>query len=315
MNISTGRAVCAVTMLAAILGATSSALAQESKRPPSKNATQAPAIPLHGLDPLTPSPKETPVPIAEGDWRTPDPDNLMVIDTNKGRIIVELSPEVAPASVARVKALARQHFYDGLEFFRVIDDFMAQTGDPKNTGEGGSTLPDLAGEFTFRRDHNMRFVLVAEPSGGAIGFIGSMPVESQPDVIMAMTADGKATAWPLFCSGIAGMARSASPDSANSQFFLMRENYPSLEKRYTGFGRVIAGEDVVKSFKVGEPAAPPADRMTRLRLGSDLPAGEHVNVRVLDAGSTSFKALLDRARSDKGADFSICDMQLPSQVR
>jgi len=313
MNISTGRAVCAVTMLAAILGATSSALAQESKRPPSKNATQAPAIPLHGLDPLTPSPKETPVPIAEGDWRTPDPDNLMVIDTNKGRIIVELSPEVAPASVARVKALARQHFYDGLEFFRVIDDFMAQTGDPKNTGEGGSTLPDLAGEFTFRRDHNMRFVLVAEPSGGAIGFIGSMPVESQPDVIMAMTADGKATAWPLFCSGIAGMARSASPDSANSQFFLMRGFYPSLMQKYTAWGKVLVGQDVVNAIKVGEPVTDPQDKMLTVRLASDMPAADRPKVQVLDTQGPAFRSTLAHALADKGVTASVCDIQVPTR--
>lgn len=73
------------------------------------------------------------------DWRTPDPENILVVDTNKGRIIVELSPETAPNHVARVRDLAKAHFYDGLTFFRVIDSFMAQTGDPKNDGTGGST--------------------------------------------------------------------------------------------------------------------------------------------------------------------------------
>jgi peptidylprolyl isomerase len=312
---STRRAICAGVMLAATLGAAGSGLAQKSKSGPPRNATEAPPIPLHGLDPLTPSPKEAPLTYAEGDWRTPDPDNLLVIDTNKGRIIVELAPEIAPESVARVKALARQHFYDGQEFFRVIDDFMAQTGDPKNTGEGGSTLPDLKGEFTFRRDHNMRFVPVGQPAEGAQGFIGVMPVESQPDVIMAMTADGKATAWPLFCKGVAGIARSSNADSGNSQFFLMRERYPALEKRYAGFGRVIAGDDVVKTLKTGEPVAPPMDKMTRVRLASDLPPDEHLSVRVLDPTSPGFKALLDRTRADKVGEFSICDVQFPSQVR
>ena len=71
------------------------------------------------------------------DWRTPDPDNVLVVDTNKGRIIVELSPEIAPNHVARVRDLAKAHFYDNLTFFRVIDGFMAQTGDPEGTGRGG----------------------------------------------------------------------------------------------------------------------------------------------------------------------------------
>ena len=86
-------------------------------------------------------PPRTPVappPPADSDFRTPDPENVLVIDTNQGRILVELYPQIAPQAVARVKLLARQKFYDGLTFFRVIDGFMDQTGDPTNTGTGGS---------------------------------------------------------------------------------------------------------------------------------------------------------------------------------
>ncbi len=267
------------------------------------------------LDPLTPTPPPPPLPITDADWRTPDPDNLIVIDTNKGRIIAELAPEAAPETVARIKTLARQHFYDGQTFFRVIDSFMDQTGDPKNTGEGGSKLPDVKGEFTFRRDHATPFVQVSEPSGSVIGLMGSLPVESQPDAIMAITADGKATAWPVFCPGALGFARAAGPDSGNSQFFLMRAAYPSLEKRYTGFGRVIVGQDVVRAIKSGEPVAPPQDAIVRLRMADDLPAGEALHVRVLDATKPAFATLLARDRDEKGADFSVCDLQLPSDVK
>ena len=112
-----------------------------------------------------------------------------------------------------------------------------------------------------------------------------------------------------------GFARDASPDSGNSQFFLMRNAYPSLEKRYTGFGRVIVGQDVVTAIKVGEPVAQPQDVMTRVRLGSDLPPGETLNVRVLDPQKPAFHVLLDRLRESEGADFSVCDIVLPSQVR
>jgi peptidylprolyl isomerase len=315
MTSFTWRTVCAATLFAALLGGAGPGFAQDSKPPPPKNASQAPPIPLHGLDPLAPSPKEPPLVYAESDWRTPDPDNLLVIDTNKGRIIVELAPEIAPESVARVKALARQHFYDGQEFFRVIEDFMAQTGDPKNQGDGGSSLPDVKGEFSFRRDHNTRFVPEGQPSDGVQGFIGVMPIEGQPDLIMAMTADGKANAWPLFCAGVAGMARSASPDSANSQFFLMRDTSASLNKHYAGFGRVIVGEDVVKALKAGEPVPAPADRMTRVRLATDLPPGEHLSVRVLDPASPGFAALVERTRTDQVGEFSICDIAFPAQVK
>ena len=273
------------------------------------------AAPQHVvLDPLTPTPPPPPLPITEADWRTPDPDNLLVIDTDKGRIIAELSPEAAPATVARIKALARQHFYDGQTFFRVIDNFMDQTGDPKNDGTGGSTLPDVKAEFTFRRDHATPFVRTSDPSGAVTGLMGALPIESQPDVIMAMTDDGKAAAWPLFCPGVLGFARAAGPDSGNSQFFLMRGAYPSLEKRYAAFGRVIEGQAVVTAIKTGEPVLQPQDKMTRVRLGDDLPADEALHVRVLDPTKPAFAALLARARDEKGADFSVCDLQLPSKV-
>jgi peptidylprolyl isomerase len=74
-----------------------------------------------------------------GDWRTPDPNNVIVVETNKGRIIAELYPRAAPNHVERVRGLVKSGFYDGLTFFRVISDFMAQTGDPKNTGRAVRT--------------------------------------------------------------------------------------------------------------------------------------------------------------------------------
>jgi peptidylprolyl isomerase len=262
--------------------------------------------------PKAPPPPPPPAKPTAADWRTPDPDNVLVIDTNKGRIIVELSPEVAPQSADRLRSLARQHFYDGQSFFRVIDGFMDQTGDPLNTGEGGSKLANVPAEFTFRRDSATPFSTVAQPDGESIGFIGVMPIASQPQALMSMTKDGKVAAWGLFCPGIVGMARAADPDSANSQFFLMREAYPKLEKQYTAAGRVIVGQDVVRAIKLGEPPAPPLDKMITVRLESDMPPAERPTVKVLKTASAAFKAIVDEARDDKGADFSICDVSIPT---
>src|SRR5579859_1238085 len=89
-----------------------------------KRAPNAPAAPVA---PLTPT---------AADWRPVDAANTVVIETNKGVVYVELAPLAAPAASERIKKLARAHFYDGLTFFRVIDEFMAQTGDPKNDGSG-----------------------------------------------------------------------------------------------------------------------------------------------------------------------------------
>jgi peptidylprolyl isomerase len=251
----------------------------------------------------------------EADWRTPDPNNVLVIDTNQGRIVVEMLPEIAPKHVEQIRALAHENFYDGQRFFRVIDKFMAQTGDPQNNGQGGSSKPNVPAEFTFRRGSDLPFVMAADQTVAEIGFIKSMPVMSQSMSLAAMTKDQKVTAWGLYCQGVAGMARDDNPDSGNSQFFLMRYPYPSLEKRYTAWGRVIAGEDVVKSIKTGEPVEQPQDRMDKVRLLADIPEANRPKIRVVDTKSAWFKAQIDRVRAARGADFTACDVDVPAEVK
>jgi peptidylprolyl isomerase len=80
--------------------------------------------------------------------QAPDPQNTLVIELKTGRVLIKLRPDLAPKHVERAKTLAKQGFYDGLKFHRVIEGFMAQTGDPTGTGSGGSKLPDLPAEFT-----------------------------------------------------------------------------------------------------------------------------------------------------------------------
>ena len=253
-------------------------------------------------------------PSAAADWRTPDPENLLLIDTSKGRIIVEMVPEAAPVHVAQIRRLVRARLYDGLVFFRVIDQFMAQTGDPKNTGDGGSSEPNLKAEFTFRRSADGTLTTVARPMGTQVGFVASLPVVSQADSFTSMTSDHKLAAWGTYCPGVAGMARDDEPDTANSQFFLMRQAYPSLDKRYTAWGRVLAGLDVVRAIKTGEPVADP-DKMTRVRVLADLPEAERPGVQVIDTRSAAFRRLVARVRRARGADFSVCDIELQVRVR
>lgn len=250
------------------------------------------------------------------DWRTIAPENLLVIDTAKGRILVELEPRMAPQAVNRIRTLADQGFYDGLKFHRVIPDFMAQTGDPQGTGQGGSDLPDLPGEFQFRRGRDAGFVAAEATPEGQTGLVGSVPVVTQPDAQMMVTADFKAGAQGLFCPGVAGMARANSVDSANSQFFLMTGPKEDLNGRYTPFGRVVAGLDVVRALKAGSEAgngqvADP-DVMTRARTAAALPAGERPSVRV--AAGAALQAEIERVRTARGAAFDICDVQPPAEV-
>ncbi|RAK61336.1 peptidylprolyl isomerase [Phenylobacterium hankyongense] len=249
------------------------------------------------------------------DWRTPDPSDVLVIDTNKGRVLVEMVPEAAPQTVARMRELAHENFFDGQRFFRVVENFMDQTGDPQNNGQGGSTKPNVPGEFVFRRGTDLPFATAADQTVAEIGFVKTLPVMSQSMALAPLTRDQKVAAWGLFCQGVAGMARGQDPNSGNSQFFLMRAPYPSLEKNYTAWGRVIAGQDVVVAIKVGEPVADPQDRMERVRLLADLPPADRPKVRVVDTKSAWFKSAIERARAQKGADFSACDVTIPAEVK
>jgi peptidylprolyl isomerase len=269
--------------------------------PPAKPAAVAPA-PAPGAP-------------TAADWRVPDPNDVLVIDTNKGRIIVEMLPEVAPLHVAQIRALAHENFYDGQRFFRVIDKFMDQTGDPQNNGQGGSSKPNIPAEFTFRRGSDLPFVMAADQTVAEIGFVQALPVMSQSMALGALTKDQKVTAWALYCQGVMGMARDENPDSGNSQFFLMRYPYPSLEKKYTAWGRVISGLDVVRAIKTGEPVADPQDRMERVRLLADLPEKDRPKVRVIDPKGPWFKAEIARVRAARGADFTACDVEIPVEVK
>lgn len=261
------------------------------------------------------APQAVPTQPTAADWRTPKAEDILVIDTNKGRIIVEMVPEVAPLYTERMRILALQHFFDGLTFFRVIDDFMAQTGDPENRGTGGSNLPDLKAEFIFRRGPDTPFVLAVDQSVAEVGFIKSLPVVTQSMMLAPMTKDGKIAGYGLYCKGVAGAARGSEEDSANSQFYLMREVYPALERRYTAWGRVISGQDVVKAIKVGEPVPDPQDSMQRLRVLTDIPEKERPKVRVIDPAGPWFKAEIARARAARGADFTACDVNIPVEVK
>ena len=155
-----------------------------------------------------------------------DPANRWTLElSNGGKVVIQLRPDVAPGTVYRIQQLTSQGFYNGLMFHRVIPGFMAQGGDPRGTGEGGSPLPDLTAEFN-----------------------------DLPHV-----------------RGVASMARSEAPDSANSQFFIMFAPRFSLDHKYSAFGRVIEGMTAVDSIAVGEPPAQPT-KIVRASIGGPLPA-------------------------------------------
>jgi cyclophilin family peptidyl-prolyl cis-trans isomerase len=163
-----------------------------------------------------------------------DPENTIIMTLKDGEVVIALLADIAPKHVERMKALARAKAYDNVCFHRVIDGFMAQTGDVENgnmekdfnlrrAGTGGSDMPDLPAEFS-RTPH---------------------------------------------ARGSLGAARSSNPNSANSQFFINFKDNDFLNGQYTVYGQVISGMEFVDKITRGEPPATP-DRMITVRVAADV---------------------------------------------
>ena len=250
------------------------------------------------------------LPAQAADWRALDPENTLVIETSKGVVVVEMRPDFAPKAVERVKLLAREGVYDGLQFHRVIENFVDQTGNPNNRDGGTSRHPNLPPEFTFRLKAQAPAKIVVRSTDSVAGFVGSAPFEAASDLEAQRDADLGRRAWGAYCPGVAGMGRQAAEDTANSEIFFMRAASRRLDRDYTVWGRAVSGLDVIRSVTVGEPPAQP-DVMRRVRVAADLPPAERPRIEVMDEHGEAFAALVERVRHEKGADFSICDIEVP----
>lgn len=152
-----------------------------------------------------------------------DLENTIYMDVSTGgRVVIELKPDLAPKHVERIKQLSRDGFYNGIVFHRVIEGFMAQSGDPTGTGMGGSDLPDLPAEFS---DYN-------------------------------------------YTRGTVGAARTADPNSANSQFYICFEDCSFLNGQYTVWGQVTEGMEYIDAVARGEPPANP-DKIEKMQVAAD----------------------------------------------
>jgi len=255
-------------------------------------------------------------------WRTVDADNLMIIDTKYGDIGVELYPEVAPKHIAQIKKLTRDDFYNDVPFHRVIDGFMNQTGDgTKGNGTGDSTLPDIAAEFSFRRGADMPFTLVTAKKIGegeiGVGFYKNLPIASQPTSQAMFTEDNKVDAFGLHCKGVTSMARTNDPNSANSQFFLMRGKAEHLDAQYSIWGNTVMGYDLLEKPAVGTIGQVPGwlpDRMNKVEIASDMSDDERPAVQVLKTDHPAFQAWLKTQKKADGTFPDICDLKIPTRV-
>ncbi|MCB9990973.1 MAG: peptidylprolyl isomerase [Rhodospirillales bacterium] len=179
---------------------------------------------------------------AAGTAQAADPENTLYLELDSGRVVIEMMPDIAPQHVERIKKLTREGFYDGVVWHRVIDGFMAQTGDPTGTGTGGSDYPDVPAEFS---DY-------------------------------------------AYKRGTIGAARTADPNSANSQFFICftDDGCSFLTGKYTVWGQVTEGMDHVDSIARGEPPASP-DKIVSMKVAADAAGAEEPAAGDADKGEAA----------------------------
>ncbi|MEM9014679.1 MAG: peptidylprolyl isomerase [Pseudomonadota bacterium] len=249
-------------------------------------------------------------------WRSVSIQNALYMDLPAGTVIIELRPDFAPGHVARISELTREGFYDGIAFHRVIEGFMAQGGDPKGDGTGGSDKPDIPGEFVKNANTVPQFAeLGRDRIAPRIGYVHGLPVAAQPESIKAFRTNAKVDLWPLHCPGVMSMARSAEADSANSQFFLMiGDARLSLDRSYSVWGWIVDGYEASRRIARGEPPTRPTP-IIRMRLGIDVPARERKKVEVMRTDSETFKQYLQAlGELEDGFMSDICDVKVPVRV-
>ena len=226
-------------------------------------------------------------------WRQVDPENLLIFTTTKGIVLIEILPDIAPRHAKQFRAIARSDLFNGTKFHRVIRGFMAQGGDIEQVRRGGSGLPNIKAEFTFRRHpEQMPLDLLGSEQSSLQGYYMGFPIATQSKYLAFMTADGKVDSWMLHCKGVVSTARTSDDEnSGNSQFFLMRATAPHLDQQYTAWGRVVHGQDVVDDLELGQPPRFP-DILTDAKVATDVPDHRRPNVWVMRTDGPEFKSYL-----------------------
>jgi len=229
-------------------------------------------------------------------WRQVDPENIVFMDLQEGRVVIELNPVFAPKTVAQFKRLVQSRFYDGLSFYRVIDGFVAQGGDGSDLG-ALSEVPLIDAEFETEWTDDLPFQTVQKPDlfAAETGFINGFA---------AARDDRHEKVWLTHCPGVVAMARNEDPDSSRTDFYIVIGQAPRyLDRNLSIFGRVVEGMEFVQRIHRG-PAGNngifqddlASTRMRSMKLFSEVPAEEQLKVFVMDTNSKAFEDLLDDRR-------------------
>ncbi|MEQ1819563.1 MAG: peptidylprolyl isomerase [Terricaulis sp.] len=255
------------------------------------------------------------------DWRAVDQNNLLYMQLPAGRVIIELAADYTPLHIANIQALARAHYWDGAAIVRSQENYVVQWGrdeaDPRPMGSGTATL---APEFDRPRS-GVQITRLPDPDSYAreVGFANGFPVAS----------DGRQT-WMAHCYGMVGAGRGDTADSGSgAELYVVIGHAPRhLDRNIATVGRVLQGMELLSTMPRGTGALgfyeTPAERttITSVRLGSELPANERVNLETLRTDSATFNDVIDSRRFRRESWFlepvghiNLCNVPLPVRVR
>lgn len=251
------------------------------------------------------------------DWRAIAPEETLVIELESGKVTIALSPALAPKHVEQVKKLTREGFYDGLSFYRVIDGFVAQGGDPFGEKKIDKAKKTMKAEFEGALDKGAVFTPLGDVDGYApeAGFIGSLPAGRDPKT---------GTYWHLHCAGAFAFGREDGRDTASTEFYVALQPQRYLDRNLSVFGRVIDGMDRLQALRRVEPPEEKGDdigdKIVSFRISADIPEAERTDWEILDSARPAFSAFVESRRNRPEGFFHfrpnhVDACQLPVPVR
>ena len=256
------------------------------------------------------------------DWRTLDPANTLYLQLPAGRVVIELAPDFAPAHVANIRTLAKEHYWDGLFVIRSQDNYVVQWGDPaeedKDKKSIGTAKPKLPAEFE-RAAKGAPFVALPDKDGWApqVGFAGAFPAAREG-------ADGKA--WLAHCYGMVGAGRDVAADSSDgtSLYVVTGQSPRMLDRNITLVGRVVQGIELLSVLPRGTGPLgfyeKEAERVpiAAARLASDVPEAERTKLELLRTDSATFRTVVESRRNRRdewykrpAGHIDLCNVPLP----
>jgi peptidylprolyl isomerase len=237
------------------------------------------------------------------DWRALDPDNTLVMDIPSGRVVIEMAPAFAPNHVNNIKALVREHYFDGLAIIRSQDNWVVQWGDPdeKNPRPIKNAKATLKAEFTVPIKNDKAFSRLPDRDGYApqAGHSNGFPAGHDPK---------KGQAWLAHCYGMVGVGRDNDADSGGgSSLYVVIGNAPRhLDRNITVVGRVVDGMPLLSTLPRGPAPMGFYDKpemnvpIRAVKVAADLPEAERPKFEVMRTESAAYRAVVEAQRNRGG---------------